>query len=155
MARKRKPGTPILVVISISLLLLVGLGFYYAFPRLVRYPGFDIYIPPGYRIHGIDVSHHQGRIDWKEVAAMNIHGIDISFCFIKASEGISFTDNRFEQNWRSAKKAGIPRGAFHYFTAGIDGGQQARKFLNTVTLEKGDLVPVVDIEEANGLAGLH
>ncbi len=151
MGKKRKISTPALVTLTVGLLLLVGLGFYFAFPRLVRYSGFDIYIPPGYGIHGIDVSHHQGRIDWQEVAAMNIHGIDIGFCFIKASEGTSFTDNRFAHNWRNAKKAGIPRGAFHYFTAGIDGTLQAKKFLNTVSFEKGDLVPVVDIEEANGL----
>ncbi|HEX2068810.1 MAG TPA: GH25 family lysozyme, partial [Actinomycetota bacterium] len=32
--------------------------------------------------YGIDVSHHQGRIDWPRVAAD-----DISFAYIKASEG--------------------------------------------------------------------
>ena len=152
MGKKRKSNRAFLVALTLGLMLLLGWGFYYWYPRIVRYPGFGIHIPPGYGIHGIDVSHYQGRINWKEVVNMNTHGIGIRFCFIKASEGISLTDDRFAGNWQNAKKAGISRGAFHYFTAGIDGALQAKKFLSIVPLEKGDLTPVVDIEEANGLS---
>lgn len=151
MGKKKKSNKPYLVTLTIALLLLLGCGFYYWYPRIVRYPGFGIYIPSGYGIHGIDVSHYQGRIDWSEVAQMNIRGIGIRFCFIKASEGISLNDGRFSANWQDAKNAGITRGAFHYFTAGIDGKLQAKKFLDIVPLEKGDLRPVLDIEKANGL----
>ena len=62
-------------------------------------------------VHGIDVSHHQGSIDWSAVA-----GDDVGFAFIKATEGGDHIDRRFEENWIGAAKAGIPRGAYHFFT---------------------------------------
>ena len=78
-------------------------------------------------IHGIDVSHHQGPIDWNAVAADGV-----SFAFIKATAGGDFTDPRFVENWRGAAKAGIPRGAYHFFTQCRSGELQAQNFIRTV-----------------------
>ena len=64
-----------------------------------------------YPRQGIDVSRHQGLIDWPTVARQ---GVD--FAYIKASEGGDQRDWRFEENWRGAGEAGIARGAYHYFT---------------------------------------
>src|SRR6476660_2447595 len=60
---------------------------------------------------GIDVSHHQGEIDWPRVASDGVR-----FAYIKASEGGTVPDHRFRENWVEAKKAGLRRGAYHFFT---------------------------------------
>ena len=95
----------------------------------------------GYSVHGIDVSAYQGRIDWPEVARHRVH-----FAFIKASEGATLRDARFERNWRGARAAGILSGAYHYFQPNRDGSQQAALFIATVPLRPGDLPPVLDVE---------
>src|SRR3546814_10025509 len=61
--------------------------------------------------HGIDVSHHQGAIDWERVAADGVE-----FAYLKATEGGGFSDPRFVSNARGAKAAGIKVGAYHYYT---------------------------------------
>lgn len=94
-----------------------------------------------YPVKGIDVSHHQGRIDWKQIS-----GVD--FVFIKATEGKDFVDPRFFENWEGARLKGIPRGAYHFFRFGTDGGEQAKHFLATVKNESGLMRPVVDVEFA-------
>ena len=57
-----------------------------------------------YDRHGIDISHHQRPIDWSEVAKS-----DVSFAYMKATEGRVFVYKRFRFNWLEAKAAGIPR----------------------------------------------
>jgi lysozyme len=63
---------------------------------------------PGER-YGIDVSHHQGPIDWSEVATD-----DIAFAYIKTTEGSDVIDYRFGENWAGAAGAGLDRGAYHF-----------------------------------------
>ncbi len=118
--------------------------------RFVRYPEFGIKIPVGYEIHGIDVSKYQSTIAWKEVKDMNIKQIRMSFAFIKATEGITNYDPQFNRNWNKCKDAGIFRGAYHFFVPTRDGKQQAENFIDKVSLETGDLPPVLDIEQLNG-----
>lgn len=117
---------------------------------MVRYPEFGIPIPTEYEIHGIDVSKYQDVIAWDAVKDMEVHNIKLGFAFIKATEGINNTDSYFNRNWRKAKKAGIVRGAYHFFIATKDGKKQARNFIDRVDLESGDLPPVLDIEETYG-----
>lgn len=116
-----------------------------------HYANFGIDIPKGYRLHGIDVSKYQDNIKWDEVKRMRVRDIRIGFAFIKATEGVWNTDRKFSRNWSNARKAGIPRGAYHYFLTTRTGKAQAVHFINTVTLERGDLPPVLDIEHLNGV----
>ncbi|UOQ73272.1 glycoside hydrolase family 25 protein [Hymenobacter cellulosilyticus] len=95
----------------------------------------------GYSVHGIDVSSYQGKVDWATVAEHNVR-----FAFIKASEGVTLRDSRFQRNWKGARAAGIYRGAYHYFQPNYDGAKQANLFTRTVPLEAGDLPPVLDVE---------
>ena len=101
-------------------------------------------------MHGIDVSHHQDNIDWDAVKAMKVQEIKIDFVFIKATEGLGRVDNAFRRNWFNARQAGIPRGAYHYFLPSKSGKAQAENFIATIQPEKGDLPPVLDIEQTNG-----
>jgi lysozyme len=93
--------------------------------------------------YGIDVSHHQGDIDWDQVAAD-----DIRFAYIKATEGDDLTDRRFAVNWDRAAAAGIERGAYHFFTLCTPGRAQARHFLDVVPDDPDALPPAVDLEIA-------
>ncbi len=118
----------------------------------IKYPGFSIAIPEGYKLHGIDVSRYQHTIGWESVRAMEVGGLRIGFAFIKATEGSDLVDRKFFYNWREAKAAGIPRGAYHFFVPGIAVEKQAENFIAVADLQKGDLPPVVDIETLNGLS---
>lgn len=121
-------------------------------PTYPVYSSYAIRIPQNFSIHGIDVSYYQGKIDWQKVKAMSDDGVQISFAFIKATEGIARVDPYFQRNWREAPKAGIICGAYHFFRPRVSGVIQAKFFLQAVDVEKGDLLPVVDIEELNGVS---
>lgn len=112
----------------------------------IFYPGFEINIPSGYEIHGIDVSRYQSRINWKEVKEMEVNGIKIGFAFIKATEGEKNVDPQFKRNWRNAAKQNLPKGAYHFYIPGTNPDKQAKNFIGNVSLQKGDLPPVLDIE---------
>jgi lysozyme len=93
--------------------------------------------------YGLDVSAHQGEIDWRRVASDNVE-----FAYIKASEGGRFTDARFAENWRAAGEVGIDRGAYHFFTLCRPGDEQARHFLAVARPDPPALAPAVDLELA-------
>lgn len=121
-------------------------------PSYRTYHSFDIKIPRDYSIHGIDVSSYQGKIDWQQVKAMVEDSVRVHFAIIKATEGVAMVDSYFQRNWREAAKTGITCSAYHYFKPNKSGTWQARFFLQTVQFEKGDLPPVIDIEELNGMS---
>jgi len=109
---------------------------------------FGVSIPHGYTIHGIDVSHWQRKINWAEVAsAARPDEPRISFAFIKASQGKIMSDKYFLYNMREARRNGIICGAYHYYQPNVNSTEQAKNFISLVTLQKGDLPPVLDIEE--------
>lgn len=110
-------------------------------------------LPDGYSVYGIDVSRYQNNVEWLRVADFKSEDFTVEFVFIKATEGKTLRDPAFPANWDGAKEAGIPRGAYHYFKPGIDAEAQANHFCRTVTMVKGDLPPVLDIEEtARGIS---
>ena len=76
---------------------------------------------------GIDVSHHQGPIEWPLLPRQ---GVD--FAYIKATEGGDFRDSAFAANWAGARAAGIARGAYHFFTLCRSGADQAANFIAAV-----------------------
>ena len=108
--------------------------------------GYGVCLPISYKTHGIDVSHHQGEIDWSAVKATEKQEYPIRFAFIKATEGGDYKDRRFAENFRKAGEVGIVRGAYHFYNPYTDPIRQADFFISQVKLQKGDLVPVLDIE---------
>lgn len=130
----------ILVVLG-SVIYVYGVDYYkkyYACPQLAldlnKYP-----------VMGIDVSAHQGKIDWKIVSESKV-----SFAFIKATEGIDFVDKKFTDNWKNAKNNNIVVGAYLFFRFSRDGKIQAKNFINNVKLTNNDLPPVIDFELSYG-----
>lgn len=106
--------------------------------------------PKSYSIHGIDISRYQPDIDWTTLKAININQDTVSFqfVFIKATEGVFWEDPTFDDNWDDALNHDVVRGAYHYFKPNSNALLQAKNFVNSVKLKKGDLPPVLDIEEA-------
>jgi len=98
------------------------------------------------RGEGIDVSHHNGRIDW-----VNLGKSGVSFAFMKATQGTGMVDQTFLANTKAAQTAGIPSGAYHFFTT-ADPKAQAEQFLNTVGANT-DLRPVLAVETPFGGPG--
>lgn len=96
-------------------------------------------------IQGIDVSHHQGTIDWSRVGSAGY-----KFAFIKALEGITSFDPQFQANWAGAQAAGLLRGAYHFYHANDDPQAQAEAFLSVYQPSPGDLPPALDIEISDG-----
>jgi lysozyme len=138
-------------------LCLIIAGVYYTInffitPPHIFYPGFQIDIPNGYEIHGIDVSKYQSTINWKEVRNMEEKGIKIDFVFIKATEGTSIVDDQFRRNWTEAEEQNIPKGAYHFFVSNRSAKKQADNFIQIVNLKKGDLPPVLDVEKSHGVS---
>ncbi|MBQ8242095.1 MAG: glycoside hydrolase family 25 protein [Bacteroides sp.] len=130
-------------------------GFYFFFIRPYAYrwkpcyglKGYGICMPAGYRVHGIDVSHYQGDIDWKMLGQTRQGQFPIQFIFMKATEGGDYTDDRFAANFDSARVHGFVRGAYHFYNPKTDANKQADFFIQSVKLEPGDLPPVLDIEK--------
>ncbi|MCH8330962.1 MAG: glycoside hydrolase family 25 protein [Bacteroidetes bacterium] len=100
-----------------------------------------------YPVVGIDVSHHQGWINWQKVARANAYGRSLDFAFIKATEGGSFVDRRFKRNWEEAGRSGLMRSAYHFYNPKIKSTKQVAHFARVVKLRKGDLPPVLDVEK--------
>ena len=94
-----------------------------------------------YEIRGVDVSSYQGEIDWDVLSSQNI-----SFVFIKATEGSSFVDKNFDANFSGAQKTELAVGAYHFFSYDSSGQTQAENFIKTVTPFDGMLPPVIDLE---------
>jgi len=95
---------------------------------------------------GIDVSEYQGKISWLEVDTLE-GKYPVDFVFIRATVGEDRLDRQFKNNWLGAKKNKLRRGAYHYYRPNENSLEQAELFIKTVSLSKGDLPPVLDIEK--------
>lgn len=130
-------------------------GFYWFFIRPYAYrwkpcyglKGYGVCMPHGYQVHGIDISHYQGDIDWKMLEQTRQGKFPIQFIFMKATEGGDYSDDKFVANFDSARTHGFIRGAYHFYNPKTDANKQADFFINSVKLEPGDLPPVLDIEK--------
>ena len=92
-------------------------------------------------VQGVDVSWHQGAIDWRALAAD-----EVSFAYIKATEGGDHVDPRFAINWNNSRAAGLYRGAYHFFTLCQPGARQAANFIAIVPRVDDALPPALDLE---------
>jgi lysozyme len=133
-AKGRRRRWPYRVGLAVVVLLAIAL-----LGRYVWLPNYRPDLEAGER-YGVDVSNHQGTIDWEQVA-----DDDIDFAYIKATEGGDFVDKSFDRNWEHAEDAGLDRGAYHFFTLCKPGAEQAGNFLRTVPSD-AELPPAVDLE---------
>lgn len=93
-----------------------------------------------YSVKGVDISYYQGNVDWPVLAD------DLSFVYMKATEGSSHQDIRFEENLAGALETGLAVGAYHFFSFESSGKTQADHYIEVVGSWDGMLVPAVDVE---------
>lgn len=136
--RMKDVRVTIAFMVVVVVLLLTGVWAYHNF--MTSPPFVD---PERYPIRGIDVSRHNGDIDFEEVASEGV-----KFAFIKASEGESLRDPNFAVNYDKAGRAGLKTGAYHFFRFDIDGVPQGRNFLKALGNRTPDLDLVIDVEES-------
>lgn len=94
---------------------------------------------------GIDVSQYQGKINWTEVMKID-DTFKVDFVIVRATAGKNKVDDTFHYNWKNTKNKYI-RGAYHYYRPNENSILQAENFIKNVTLAKGDLPPILDIEK--------
>lgn len=77
-------------------------------------------------IQGLDVSHHQNNPNLTEA-----HAVGLSFVYIKATEGPTYTDPKFNEHYREATDASFLHGGYHVARTDLsDGATQAQFFLS-------------------------
>lgn len=93
--------------------------------------------------HGIDVSQWQGDIDFNSVRDAGIEVV-----YIRAGEGLSYTDPYFLLNYQKAREAGLKIGFYHYMTASTteEARQQADFFYSLIRDKVIDCRPAMDFE---------
>ncbi len=102
----------------------------------------------GPTVQGIDVSYWQGTINWAAVA-----GDGIQFAFIRAADGTTYIDEKFEPNWAGAQENGLLVGAYQFFRPSQDPIAQAEILLGKMgAFGPGMLPPVIDVETAEGMS---
>lgn len=97
--------------------------------------------PLSYPVRGIDVSRFQTSVNWRRAADAGVR-----FAFIKATEGGDWLDPKFKDHWRGAGRAGIRRGAYHFYYFCTPPAEQAAWFIRNVPSFDGALPPVLDME---------
>lgn len=100
------------------------------------------------KVDGIDVSHHNGTIDWPTVATNK----NIKFAYLKATEGSTHHDRHFKRNAKEARRAGLNVGAYHFLTNKSAVKAQFDNFRKTTKGYELTLIPMLDVEE-EGLQG--
>jgi lysozyme len=94
-------------------------------------------------VHGVDVSVYEPRVDWRVLRAQGF-----KFALIRATSSLTYVDPKFAEHWAGAREAGLLRGAYHYLFGGQNAEKQAKSFIETVGSDKGELPPIVDLEDA-------
>lgn len=93
-----------------------------------------------YSVHGIDISHHQDRINWSKVDKK------YKFVLMKATEGKDFMDTDFLYNWNKAQLNGFVVGAYHFFSMTSKGEAQAKYYISKVPKIENSFPPIIDVE---------
>ena len=98
---------------------------------------------------GIDVSEWQGDIDFRKVKEAGIEVV-----YIRAGQGFSYEDAKFERNYEEAKKNGLKVGAYHYVTArNTDEAKlQAQFFVSLISKKQIDCRLAMDFESFGNLS---
>lgn len=103
-------------------------------------------VPPrreGALIDGIDVSSHQGDINWDKVTAND----DIRFAYVKATEGATYQSPHYAYNVEQAQRYHLLVGSYHYLATTSTIHQQYLNFVRTIDAQNQDLIPMIDVEE--------
>ena len=121
-----------IVPLFISLILLIVLTSYAPAP------------PKKVVVYGIDISHHNGTIDWKKLPK------DVQFVYIKATEGRNHVDDMYSTNVKKAREQGFKVGSYHFFHMRSSAHSQFNNFKKVAKKSSQDLIPMVYVEVLYG-----
>jgi lysozyme len=107
-------------------------------------------VPKGFAKFGIDISHHQGVIDFEKVHAFRFHD-SISFVYLKATEGCLHKDRNFAKNATELEKYDLAYGFYHFYQPNESAVKQADHFIRAISSFNFNLKPVIDVELINPL----
>lgn len=99
---------------------------------------------PNEQFDGIDLSHHNGPIDWAKLKGDK----RIRYAYLKATEGYNHADSAYARNSACAKELGIMVGAYHVLTTKSPIALQFEWFASICKREDQDLIPMLDLEES-------
>lgn len=141
-----KKGQRVVLLIAISLVVLFIIGVYW----FINYSKQEIFhsfdnpqFSQKYLVRGVDVSHHNSYINWSKLREENI-----TFVYLKSTEGSNHRDRDYRQNYKAAKDAGLKVGTYHFYTFGRDGKKQAQHFIRNSIVKTGDMIPAIDVEHS-------
>ncbi len=98
-------------------------------------------------IHGIDLSHYQGDVFWETVGSNS----KMAYVYLKATEGSTNIDDKYEKNIQLAHKYGLKVGSYHFFRPTTDLTEQLENFKSQCRPKEQDLIPMIDIESTGNL----
>ena len=99
--------------------------------------------PADFDVWGIDISKHQRKVNWDVIMENNAP----HFVFLKVTEGTLIIDPTYDDHKKELKDRDVIHGAYHFFGHRTCGKEQARAFIKNAKLERGDMIPVLDIEK--------
>jgi lysozyme len=147
--KKKKTNKPLIIVISALLILAVGIIVYTQEEDKEIHQAAEeilIHLPKGFKSSGMDVSHHQGYIEWSKIVNTTPFDTLIDFVYCKATEGSTHIDREWESNRKQLNELGIRNGAYHFLNPNSFSIPQAKHFLATWKHREIDLPPVLDVE---------
>ncbi len=156
---RKKKGSPwpdwtVTLFRALTAVVFMGVFYYFfvhPYTRKWRYvpgnDGYGVYVPDGFSVYGLDISRYQKDIDWPQLMKYQDPDYPLYFVFVKATEGRTFRDVKFRQNFSNARRYGMIRGAYHFYTPSVLPEEQAENFIDCVQLLPGDLPPVLDVEQ--------
>lgn len=136
------------------LIAVISIGAYFAYihfispsRRIIQFEHLPA-LPEGFNAYGIDISHHQGAIDWDVFFASNDSIIEFVYC--KVSEGENFADRQWKNHRQRLIDEKMPHGGYHFFLPSVDAQKQANNFLKHYSALQSDLPPALDVEVEGG-----
>ena len=144
--KRYKKQTTLILLVSLILVLSVFLVVMDAIKKTSRdkYHSFhDNRYSHKYVIRGVDVSHHNGYINWPQ-----LKNEGIAFAYLKATEGLSLIDRSYNSYYIASKESDIKRGTYHFYTFCLDGAMQAQHFIRHAKVGSSDLIPAIDVEHS-------
>jgi lysozyme len=142
-SRKRQKIV-LFIVISFAVLFAIGIYRFINYSKKEIFHSFDNPLfSQKYLVRGVDVSHHNSYINWNQLRKQNI-----TFVYLKSTEGSNHKDRDYKRNYKVAKDAGLKVGAYHFYTFGKDGKKQAQHFIRNSIVKSGDMIPAIDVEHS-------
>lgn len=128
-------------ILPFSLAICLGVFAFFLIKDYLQEP--ESFESSKYYVKGIDVSHHNPILNWNALLDQNI-----SFAYIKSTEGVSHEDRNYPYNYELARKTNIKVGTYHFYSFALPGKEQAQHFLKTSKFNTGDLLPAIDVEHS-------